>query len=77
MKHSVTVVSLLAGIASAMQCKNLTIPINVSAWNGVFDISAPVSNIDVTNFILDLTQQGVNYTQEILTGVCVARKPQG
>lgn len=37
--------------------------------NAVFNRTAPVNNIDVTNFALDLTRQGHNLTNEVLTGV--------
>lgn len=88
MKFSIAAASsLLSVLASAKQCQELTIPIQASARNGVFDLTTPgkfdllltiwgfeyltstATDIDVTNFILDLTQQSRNYTQEILTGV--------
>lgn len=67
--YGTTVVALLAGLASAKKCMNISIPITASARNGVFNIPAPTTNIDVNNFILDNTQQGKNYTAEILQGV--------
>ncbi|KAK3064732.1 hypothetical protein LTS18_004469 [Coniosporium uncinatum] len=59
-----------AGIVSAKQCQNITVPVTISARNGLFDQSAltPVTNIDVTNFILNLVQQGENYTANVLQG---------
>lgn len=59
----------LAAIASARQCQNLTINLDLSARNGVFDLETPVTNIDVTDYILNLAKQGNNYTDSILTGV--------
>ncbi|KAF2723183.1 hypothetical protein K431DRAFT_220490 [Polychaeton citri CBS 116435] len=62
---------LLAGTAalvSARRCQNITVPVNISARNGNFNQSAPSNNIEVTNFILDLTQQGHNYSQAVLNG---------
>ncbi|KAI1616062.1 Alpha/Beta hydrolase protein [Exophiala viscosa] len=56
------------GLASAWTCQNITVPVSISARNAVFNISIPQTNIDVTNFIVDLAEQGVNYTQEILAG---------
>ncbi|KAF2770817.1 hypothetical protein EJ03DRAFT_373395 [Teratosphaeria nubilosa] len=61
-------VAALAAIAEARKCQNLTVPITASARNGVFDVSTPLTNIDVANFILDLTQQGKNYSADTLTG---------
>ena len=62
---------LTFGIASARKCQNITVPVTLSARQGIFNISAPASDIDVTNFILDDTRQGTNYTKEVLSGVCV------
>ena len=66
MKSTLAAASLLATAVTARQCKNLTIPISASARNGVFSLDAPRTNIDVTNFILNLGQQGSNYTEEVL-----------
>ena len=66
MKSTIAAVSLLATAVTARQCQNLTIPISASARNGVFDLDAPATNIDVTNFILNLGQQGANYSEAIL-----------
>ena len=57
-----------AGIVSARQCQNLTIPVDISARNGVFNASIPQNNIDVTNLILNGVQQGHNASAEVLTG---------
>ena len=71
MLGSITLLALgaLATTGSAKQCQNLTVPISVSARQGVFNLKAPGSNIDVTNFVLGLIQQGHNLTEELLTGV--------
>lgn len=49
-------------------CHDLTIAVTISARNGVFNVPPTQSNIDATNFILNLTQQGHNYSQSVLTG---------
>ena len=59
----------LAVLGEARQCQNLTIPISVAARQGVFNLTAPATNIAITTFILDLSRQGHNYTKEVLTGV--------
>jgi hypothetical protein len=71
MKLTITSIALtaLAALGQARNCQNLTIPVSVSARQGVFNLSAPADNIAVTNFILDLSPQGHNYSNEILTGV--------
>lgn len=60
------VAAAFIGSSRAMTCTNLTVPVDLSARNGVFNIEAPQNNIEVTNFILSNTQQGANYTQELL-----------
>lgn len=66
--YAAAALSLAAGLASARKCQNITVPVSISARNGVFNLAIPQSNIDVTNFIVDLAEQGVNYTQAVLTG---------
>jgi len=55
--------------ASARDCRDITVPIAISARNGVFSLKAPSTNIDVTNFILNSFQVGANYTAKVLQGV--------
>ncbi|QDS74961.1 hypothetical protein FKW77_004889 [Venturia effusa] len=70
MKPSISAIALtaLATLAEARQCQNLTIPLQVSARQGKYNLKAPSDDIAVTNFILDLTRQGHNYTNEALAG---------
>lgn len=60
--------ALAAGAASAQVCQNLTVPVTISARNGVFNVSVTETNIDVTNFILNGVQQGHNASAEALEG---------
>ncbi|KAI0136361.1 Alpha/Beta hydrolase protein [Xylariales sp. AK1849] len=67
----VTLSVLVAGLAAtvaARQCQNLTVAVSISARNGVFDLKAPKTNVDVTDFMLNLAQPGHNLTAELLTG---------
>lgn len=59
----------LVAAVSARKCHDLTIEVDLSARNGVFNLEAPASNIDVTNFMLNLSRQGANYTDTLLSGV--------
>ncbi|KAH6660276.1 Alpha/Beta hydrolase protein [Truncatella angustata] len=67
-RKSSAILAGFAAAAAARQCQNLTIPITISARNGIFNLAAPETNVDVTNFILDLTQPGNNLTNKALTG---------
>lgn len=63
----------LIGLAAAKKCQNITVPVTVDSRNAVFDREAltPHTNIDVTNFVLNLSQQGHNYTADQLKGVSI------
>lgn len=60
--------AILATVASAKNCKNVTIPITASARNGVFNATVPTTEIEITDLILNLAQQGANYSAATLTG---------
>ena len=60
--------SLLLSLVNAKQCVNLTIPVDISARNGVFDIPPLQSNIDATAFAQRVTSNAGNYSQESLQG---------
>ncbi|KAL9079173.1 MAG: hypothetical protein Q9157_001924 [Trypethelium eluteriae] len=66
-----TLLALTLGTTTARKCQNITVPIDISARVGIFNIQAPASDIDTTNFFLNDTQQGHNFTQEILEGTAV------
>jgi pimeloyl-ACP methyl ester carboxylesterase len=68
MLTSIYVIAALTAAASAKHCINATVPVNVQAINGIFDISVPQTNLDVTTFISNLAQQGRNYTASITSG---------
>lgn len=70
-RKALPVIFGLAAISSARNCQDLSVEVPVVARNAVFDIAAPSTDIDVTNFALDLTQQGHNLTAELLTGVSI------
>lgn len=59
----------LASLSSARKCTDLSIEVPVVSRNAVFNRTAPKNDIEVTNFVLDLTRQGHNLTNEALTGV--------
>ena len=65
---SITTLSFLAALASAKKCINATIPVTISARQAVFDIDIPSTNLEATDFALNLTKQGSNFTDIALTG---------
>lgn len=60
--------ALLASSAAAKKCMNMTVPVDISARTGVFDITVPKTNLEATTFIQNFTQQGRNFTDLVLTG---------
>lgn len=59
---------LLAGFTAAKTCTNLTIPIDISARQGVFKQIPVEDNLDVTAFAQEFTNIRHNYTKELLQG---------
>ncbi|KAJ0158666.1 hypothetical protein CTA2_11111 [Colletotrichum tanaceti] len=57
-----TILSLLglAAMVAARNCTELTIPIDVAVLNKKFLLDEPKTDIDVTNFLLELAEQGGN-----------------
>ena len=59
----------LAGLTSAKQCVNMSVPVTIKSRNGVFGGTAlPMTALDVTTFVQNMTQQGQNFTETALTG---------
>jgi hypothetical protein len=57
------------GLVTAKECINATVPISIKSRNAVFGGTAlPVTELDPTTFIQNLTQQGQNFTATALTG---------
>lgn len=59
----------LAGAAAAKHCKNITVPVDITARNGEFDLKPLSTEIETTNFFLDLSRPGYNVTETHLKGV--------
>ena len=60
--------ALLVCSVAAKCCKNLTVPVTISARTAIFKYDVPQTNSDATAFIQELTQQGRNFSDTILTG---------
>lgn len=62
------VFALLSVSATAKKCSYSMIPVNISARQGVFDVSALQHNLDATTFNQNLTSIRSNFTETALTG---------
>jgi len=62
------VLATLAATAAAKRCINATVPVTISARQGVFNLAVPQSNLEATDFLLNQTMQGRNFTNTVLTG---------
>jgi hypothetical protein len=65
---SARALALLLAPTTAKKCINATVPVHVNARQPVFNLAVPQTNLEVTDFILSMTRQGGNFTNEILTG---------
>jgi hypothetical protein len=65
---SILAISLLASSAAAKLCQNVTIPVQISARQGVFNVPTLVGNLDATVFAQNLTSIRGNFSEESLTG---------
>lgn len=70
MRLSVLTLSGLAAVASAKQCTNMTIPVDIEARQGMFNVPNITTDQDVTQFFQNYSSimGGTNYTAEVLTG---------
>ncbi|KAK1958527.1 alpha/beta-hydrolase [Colletotrichum sublineola] len=57
-----------AALTAARVCQNVTVEVSITARNGVFNISTPETDVDVTNFLLKSAEQGRNVSAEHLIG---------
>lgn len=62
------VIVLFAVSTAAKSCVNITVPVDISARTGVFNIAVPQTNLDATTFIQNFTRQGRNFTDLALSG---------
>ena len=69
MKTSIAALTAVLAVASAKKCTELKVPVNAVARNGVFNQAIPHNEIEITNYVLDQLQQGVNYTDDVLRRV--------
>ncbi|KAE9366140.1 hypothetical protein N431DRAFT_487975 [Stipitochalara longipes BDJ] len=65
---AITALAVLSASASAKRCINAIVPVNLSARQAVFNLAVPQTNLEATDFILNMTQQGRNFTDIVLTG---------
>lgn len=68
MQLKTAVILGVAAAAEARKCMDLNVPVSISSRNGVFDYMPAKTEIEATNFFLNLAQQGGNYTDDLLTG---------
>ena len=66
--HNALGLVLLAGLAAAKICTNMTVQVDISARTAVFDVANVQTNLDATTFIQNLTRPGQNFTEIVLSG---------
>ncbi|KAH7170033.1 Alpha/Beta hydrolase protein [Dactylonectria macrodidyma] len=55
-------------LGSARKCKDIMVPVSLTAENAVFNIEPPMTKIGVTSLFLNMAQQGRDYSSVIQTG---------
>lgn len=65
---SLLVSGLLATWVVAKHCQNFSVPVTVSARNGIFNVPTLHDNHDATTFIAKFTNPGGNFSNEVLLG---------
>ena len=60
--------ALLTSLTAAKKCTNATVPVTISARQGIFDIQIPDTSLLATTFVQNNTQQGRNFSDVVLTG---------
>lgn len=68
MHTSIQALVFFAASAAAKRCINATVPVDISARQAVFDIDIPSTNLEATDFALNNTKQGQNFTDIALVG---------
>lgn len=67
-RTTVTALAFLLAPAAAKTCINQTIPVTISARQPTFNLDLPTTNLEATDFLLNNTQQGRNFTDVVLDG---------
>ncbi|EXL39400.1 hypothetical protein FOCG_17988 [Fusarium oxysporum f. sp. radicis-lycopersici 26381] len=70
MFKSLALFALYAAV-SARKCTDITVPVSLKAENAVFDLDQPLTKVDVTDFILNLSRQGDDFVKAIQKGTTV------
>lgn len=65
---SVLALALLSTGAAAKVCTNVTVPVDINARQGVFDVPVLQGNLDATTFAQNFTNIGRNFTDDALVG---------
>ncbi|PHH75948.1 hypothetical protein CDD82_4211 [Ophiocordyceps australis] len=58
----------LASAVAAKRCREIVVPVDISSSNTVYDVATPRTEIDTTNFFLNLARQNSNYSATIAKG---------
>jgi len=68
MKLTFLAVPALVESVSAIVCTNVTVPVDISARQALFDVPTLRSNLDVNRFVMNFTSIKHNFTHEALIG---------
>ena len=60
--------ALLTTTVAAKRCQNFSVPVTLSARNGIFNVPTLLDNDDATTFTANFTKPGGNFSNEVLLG---------
>jgi len=61
--------ALLVGASSAKKCRDISVPVTISATNIAFNFAPPADNIEAIDFVLNITQPAGTFGQSFARGV--------
>ena len=63
-------VGAVSSVAAAIRCQDFTVSMDLTARSAILDLPVLTTEAEVTEFHLNLAQQGNNYTDKLLKAVC-------
>lgn len=67
--RSALLLALTAAAVEARKCQDIKVPVSISSRNAVFNLETIETEIQATDFYLNLARQGGNYADRLLESV--------
>lgn len=70
--RSALLLALTAAAVEARKCQDIKVPVSISSRNSVFNLKTIETEIQATDFYLNLARQGGNYSDRLIESVSFA-----